>query len=77
MSKSIIFPVKSFLGNFYRHLVIFLVTLVPTEEELEGRETERDGIMHIFLTKMRNGLTQVEIEILSRTATYLISIVTN
>ena len=27
-SKSIIFLVKSFLGNFYRHLAIFLVTLV-------------------------------------------------
>ena len=30
MSKSIIFLVKSFLGNFYRHLEIFLVTLIVT-----------------------------------------------
>ena len=28
VSKSIIFLVKSFLGNFYRHLPIFLVTLL-------------------------------------------------
>ena len=28
MSKSFIFLVKSFLGDFYRHLVIFTVTLI-------------------------------------------------
>ena len=37
MLKSIIFLVKSFLGNFYRHVAIFfLVTLNVTVLELES-----------------------------------------
>ena len=30
LGNFIIFLVKSFLDNFYRHITIFLVTLVPT-----------------------------------------------